>query len=828
VLWNGLYVTKVFLGYLLKAPKQLVNLPFILRTEVSCSSGPVSVSIAGNGSAILFQDTTQIFADLTPATSKILGVLLNEPQVSLQLYVASSFSFLEASKAECEHRVGARQRLLGLFAVLYGAADLFEAVGEFASKCRLFLQHPRFCDRDVEYCNPHCILQESRKVLSTRQLGFLDPPDEGSSVQLEAFSNPIDLFTRDDNEHNLPQARAPESLVTELYKHQKQALTFMSRREQGWLLTEDGHDVWRKISPPDGGKATYLNVITGQKQTRPPPEFRGGLLTDAPGLGKTLSIIALIAGAKEERLACPNTGFSARTTLLVVPKTLIQTWKDELERHVRPGTLSYRVYYGKDKHRHLQELHSADLIITTYSIVRLDWKASMKQDNQATLHRVSWDRIVLDEAHIIREPNKSLAKSVCALKAKCRWVVTGTPIQNRLRDLFSLFKYLQCYPFDDLIEFNLHITQQWKARSDPNSIAKLKLLVNSLSLRRPKETVYLPFRRDRRIPLQFCPKERQYYEFIRTQTRQRLSLAAEELGCITFINALKWVNELRLICNHGIRNCNAAWEVVAQDGMALVWTEQLAQNLFDSLDQVNLATCSSPDCCQDLSSEPLTDDANITDECWAGASMRLLCLSCIQGRSREDEVFFPVCNHIPRCSRTTSFSQNPVAQVPQLSQFQCFAQLPTKVQALVEDLCQVTSQTKRLFKSSSLLSRNLLTRYSVIFSGWTKSFDIIQPALTQRGIRCVRLDGSLSAARRAGVLRVFRATPDIKVLLATITCGGVGLDLTVASRAYILEPQWNPMSESQALDRIHRLGQKSEVETIRYIMKDSWEEVGRY
>lgn len=93
-----------------------------------------------------------------------------------------------------------------------------------------------------------------------------------------------------------------------------------------------------------------------------------------------------------------------------------------------------------------------------------------------------------------------------------------------------------------------------------------------------------------------------------------------------------------------------------------------------------------------------------------------------------------------------------------------------------------------------------------------------------KGIRCVRLDGTLSATTRASVIRVFRTNPDIKVLLATITCGGVGLDLTAASRAYIVEPQWNPMSESQALDRIHRLGQKNEVKTIRYVMKGSWEE----
>lgn len=86
------------------------------------------------------------------------------------------------------------------------------------------------------------------------------------------------------------------------------------------------------------------------------------------------------------------------------------------------------------------------------------------------------------------------------------------------------------------------------------------------------------------------------------------------------------------------------------------------------------------------------------------------------------------------------------------------------------------------------------------------------------------MDGTLSATKRENVLRAFRIDPGIKVLLATIACGGVGLDLTAASRAYIIEPQWNPMSESQALDRVHRLGQTNEVITTRYVMKKTWEE----
>ena len=114
---------------------------------------------------------------------------------------------------------------------------------------------------------------------------------------------------------------------------------------------------------------------------------------------------------------------------------------------------------------------------------------------------------------------------------------------------------------------------------------------------------------------------------------------------------------------------------------------------------------------------------------------------------------------------------------------------------------------------------------SVVFSSWTKTFDLIQPVLISRSIRCVRLDGSLSTAGREKVLRAFRDNPGIAVLLATITCGGIGLNLTAATRAYIVEPQWNPMSESQALDRIHRLGQQHEVHMTRYIIRGTWEEV---
>ena len=112
--------------------------------------------------------------------------------------------------------------------------------------------------------------------------------------------------------------------------------------------------------------------------------------------------------------------------------------------------------------------------------------------------------------------------------------------------------------------------------------------------------------------------------------------------------------------------------------------------------------------------------------------------------------------------------------------------------------------------------------------------------LCSHNISFTRMDGTLPALKRAEAVHNFNNDPAIRVFLMSITCGGVGyeqilakirptdkarLTLTSACRAYIMEPQWNPMAEEQALDRVYRIGQTRDVLAIRYIVKDSIEEV---
>lgn len=112
----------------------------------------------------------------------------------------------------------------------------------------------------------------------------------------------------------------------------------------------------------------------------------------------------------------------------------------------------------------------------------------------------------------------------------------------------------------------------------------------------------------------------------------------------------------------------------------------------------------------------------------------------------------------------------------------------------------------------------------MVFSGWTSHLDLIQIALEENKISSVRLDGKMSRTQRGIALDTFRDDDSVRVILVSITAGGLGLNLTAASKVYVMEPQFNPAAEAQAIDRIHRLGQTRPVTTTRFIMAGSFEE----
>jgi SWI/SNF-related matrix-associated actin-dependent regulator of chromatin subfamily A3 len=185
-------------------------------------------------------------------------------------------------------------------------------------------------------------------------------------------------------------------------------------------------------------------------------------------------------------------------------------------------------------------LHNYDIIITTFSILAQEWKS--KRD---PLHGVDFYRLVLDEAHAIRNAKTNCSKAVCALAAERRWAVTATPLQNRLNDIATLFKFLKYKPFDTKAGFHNHI---FAAQAGGNTgMDNLRSALQTICLRRAKEIIAskLPLRTEQIRFLDFSPNEKELYDL------QKQNLSRVKSRTRNGAEALRYLSRLRMICGHG-------------------------------------------------------------------------------------------------------------------------------------------------------------------------------------------------------------------------------------------------------------------------------------
>ncbi|KAF7509219.1 hypothetical protein GJ744_008279 [Endocarpon pusillum] len=852
------------------------------------SGHPILVDLNPDGQTLIEVDVDgqeRAVGTLRRKSVEILKTLQKGSSLSLQYFLRwiSGSAYEGTFSCGKEDRATSQPRW-SLFVNLYGPTRLAEDVGSFAEACGICLQDPEHCDRNVQYCNPQKLPRDDGAIFYTQSL----PRIEFTFGVEEIIENPFDLLASTEEDDSFSDAPLPPGLRTMLYRHQRRGLSWMSTRERGWDFDGHGRDIW-KVEKFQGGLTRYVNRATGDWQLEAPADFRGGILADDMGLGKTLTVISLIVSdlsRSHSSAVLPQTRLSSiegpKTTLLIVPLSLLQVWAHQIQHHVEPGILRYHVYYGRDRNRTQLELDQLDLVITTYSVVSKEFEKGLSSPyGPGQLHTTVWHRIVLDEAHAIRVHSTVSARAACALNAQRRWAVTGTPIQNRLSDLSSLFKFLRMSPFDEPQTFKRYVTQTWKSRSDPEAVARLKVLVNSVTLRRTKATISLPKRNDEIHVLEFEYEEAQLYEKIKAQTRQKIEELGDLLPSHTFLNALKWINDLRLVCNHGVafehshiryKPDNLTYEadtqpptpcpdlrmnecpspmridphldnvicegnsatpassaclsdsmdntpISYQDPTSSVsdspqpeeeWNKISANMIFRDLVVSGLANCSG--CLTDLSYTKRSNGSMQHSNIHRISKSHLLCALCFTEKALPTEKYFAISPSPPRDEQKyldpryfSSSSRSSGAATPNVEIGPTL--VSTKIKTLVNDL-----------------SRRPPGEKSVVFSYWTRTLDMVQRQLGVAGINFARLDGSMSSSVRGSAIRSFQTDHEITVFLVSITCGGLGLDLTAANKAYIMEPQWNPMIEEQALDRIHRLGQNKEVTTVRYVIRGSFEE----
>lgn len=800
------------------------------------------------------------FGFLDPKTAYALAPLMSGSSVNKMRTKAH----LEVRKRE-ENEISGQKGVskpLKMVIILFAPRLHADQIGKFLSQKMIWL-----CALPVDYgkevYNPHAPRDFRPKLApnsgAAQPMTFVTRSAE--EMRQEA-SNMFDELVKSDD---LPEMEANENyIITELLGHQKQALHFLVNHEKSdYDFVEDspGFSLWKPQTKSNGQRVWY-NVITGHETLNKPNAVSGGILADMMGLGKTLSILALISDTRDASRSFGHTEPSpelkrdttikrnAKTTLIVCPKSVMSNWEEQIRLHTRG--LKYYSYHGTNRSQDLDFLARQDIVITSYNTVGAEFVDANRRRRATS--SIQWFRVVLDEAHQIRTQNTQASKACCALYAERRWAVTGTPVQNRLEDLAALIKFLKVQPFDDLGAFAQYIIAPFK-NANTDVIQHLRLLVDSITLRRMKDRIDLPGRHEHIVRLDFSTDEYDLYHAHSRYSNTKVNAMMNDRGIRGkgYAHVLAAIGRLRAICAHGsemltdeelkiTEGMNAATAIDLGDDPDIddkpVLSDKQAYDMFRFLDDSDMNHCSK--CNRQLGrhdDDEEEDESEDDEEDLIGymtPCFQLLCPNCIDWfKTKVEEVVkadnymtCPLCEQYVRASLTelyqTKVDEDAVARrnahkdAKKIKYAGRYTGPHTKVKALVSQLS--------LSKDWSEQHSDEPPERSVVFSGWTSYLDLIGIGLDDAGITYVRLDGSMSVKARSRVMEQFRTDPSIAVILVSIKAGGQGLNFTAANKVYMMEPQFNPGVEQQAIDRVHRLGQTREVNIIHYIMADSFEE----
>jgi len=243
----------------------------------------------------------------------------------------------------------------------------------------------------------------------------------------------------------------------------------------------------------------------------------GGVLADDMGLGKTIQALCMIR----------------EKTLVVAPRSVLRNWENEASKF-RPG-LKVSVYHGPD--RKLDK--DADLIITTFALLRGD---------QEKLTKIEWDMVILDEAQAIKNPQSQVAQAAFKIDARFRLTLTGTPVENRLEELWSQMHFVNPGLLAGRKDFDERYAQPI-SRADTGVAKHLRERIRPFILRRLKREVApeLPPRTEQILRCQLSGAEREVYNTVRVATQAKLM---ERAGAPNVMAALEALLRLRQASCH--------------------------------------------------------------------------------------------------------------------------------------------------------------------------------------------------------------------------------------------------------------------------------------
>ena len=524
-----------------------------------------------------------------------------------------------------------------------------------------------------------------------------------------------------------------------------------------------------------------LNWMIRQEKS----QWKGGLLGDEMGMGKTIQAVSLIMS-----------DFPAKDpTLVVVPPVALMQWQSEINAYT-DGKLKVLVHHGsnsKVKGMTKKDLMGYNVIMISYSGLESMYRKESKGWNRnngivkedSIIHDIHFHRLILDEAHSIKQRTTSVAKACFALKADYKWCLSGTPVQNRIGEFFSLLRFLELKPFacyfckscsckqlhwsqnenkmctyckhsgfSHVSVFNQEILNPIIQGEDQalrrEGLNKLRLITDRIMLRRMK--------RDHTSSMELPPKEviihneffgeieRDFSSSIMTNTtRQFDTYVSRGVMLNNYANIFGLIMQMRQVANH--------------PDLILKKHAEGGQNVLV--------------CCV---CDEVAEDA-IKSRC-----KHEFCRTCAKNYVRSfEDIGDPDC---PRCHIALSIDLEP----PEIEQEEDNVKKSSIINRIkMEDWTSSTKIEMLVYDLYKLRSKKQ-THKSIVFSQFTSMLQLVEWRLRRAGFNTVMLDGSMSPAQRQKSIEYFMNNIDVEVFLVSLKAGGVALNLTEASRVYIVDP----------------------------------------
>ena len=386
-------------------------------------------------------------------------------------------------------------------------------------------------DEVIDFDEIYETIQSDEKYARIRSLGFVEYPAQNIYSMMRSF-NSFDVYRNPDNRFTVKTYRA--GLINEL-KNLGIELILSDRFKTFWEQMSTFSAV-EDLTLPKGINAEFREY-----------QLKGfgwlwfmykyglnGILADDMGLGKTLQALTVLQKAKEEDGPMP--------TLVVAPTTVVFNWESEIQKFA--PTLTCLKLQGGERKQFFKKIPEYDVVITSYALLRRDVDK---------LKDINFRYIILDESQNIKNATSQTAQAVKQLSAQHKLALSGTPIENKLEELWSVFDFLMPGFLFSMADFNSRYVNPIMERQDKVVEKRLKLQIYPFILRRMKRDVAkdLPDKVENIAYCELTDEQRDFYLQVLDSTKEELFKSIEQNGLeksrLSIFSALL---RMRQICCH--------------------------------------------------------------------------------------------------------------------------------------------------------------------------------------------------------------------------------------------------------------------------------------